>query len=301
MQGRLKSITESRQFQIFFIGIILLSGVVVGLDSYPEISAQYGKILNILDSIILWLFVFEIVIKMISLENKFLDFFKDGWNTFDFIIVGACFLPFTGQSVIVLRLLRVLRVVRLVGTVPELKLIVNTLLKCIPSICYIGALLSILFYIYACLGTFLFRANDPIHFESLHISLLSLFRVATLEDWTDIMYTAIYGCQNYGYSGLQELCKNSEAFPFLGWFYFVSFVLLATFVFLNLLIGVIISNMEDIKEKERMRLDPDLAKLGGSEANAKILINKIKKDMALLEAHIATLENVEERRLKDQL
>ena len=76
MQGRLKSITESRQFQIFFIGIILLSGVVVGLDSYPEISAQYGKILNILDSIILWLFVFEIVIKMISLENKFLDFFN---------------------------------------------------------------------------------------------------------------------------------------------------------------------------------------------------------------------------------
>jgi voltage-gated sodium channel len=301
MQGRLKSITESRQFQIFFIGIILLSGVVVGLDSYPEISAQYGKILNILDSIILWLFVFEIVIKMISLENKFLDFFKDGWNTFDFIIVGACFLPFTGQSVIVLRLLRVLRVVRLVGTVPELKLIVSTLLKCIPSICYIGALLSILFYIYACLGTFLFRANDPIHFESLHISLLSLFRVATLEDWTDIMYTAIYGCQNYGYSGLQELCKNSEAFPFLGWFYFVSFVLLATFVFLNLLIGVIISNMEDIKEKERLRLDPDLAKLGGSEANVKILLNKIKKDMALLEAHIATLENVEERRLKDQL
>ena len=301
MQGRLKSITESRQFQIFFIGIILLSGVVVGLDSYPEISAQYGKILNILDSIILWLFVFEIVIKMISLENKFLDFFKDGWNTFDFIIVGACFLPFTGQSVIVLRLLRVLRVVRLVGTVPELKLIVNTLLKCIPSICYIGALLSILFYIYACLGTFLFRVNDPIHFESLHISLLSLFRVATLEDWTDIMYTAIYGCQNYGYSGLQELCKNSEAFPFLGWFYFVSFVLLATFVFLNLLIGVIISNMEDIKEKERLRLDPDLAKLGGSEANVKILLNKIKKDMALLEAHIATLENVEERRLKDQL
>jgi voltage-gated sodium channel len=301
MQGRLKNITESRQFQIFFIGVILLSGVVVGLDSYPGISAQYGKTLHVLDSIILWLFVFEIVIKMVSLENKFLDFFKDGWNTFDFIIVGACFLPFTGQSVIVLRLLRVLRVVRLVGTVPELKLIVNTLLKCIPSICYIGALLSILFYIYACLGTFLFRAHDPVHFESHHISLLSLFRVATLEDWTDIMYTAIYGCQNYGYSGLQELCKSSEAFPFLGWFYFVSFVLLATFVFLNLLIGVIISNMEDIKEKERLRLDPDLAKLGGSEANVKILLNKIKKDMALLEAHIATLENVEERRLKDQL
>ena len=301
MQNKLKTFTESRQFQIFFTGVILLSGLVVGLDSYPEISNKYGKILHTLDSIILWLFVFEIAVKMFSLGNKFLEFFKDGWNTFDFIIVGACFLPFTGQSIIVLRLLRVLRVVRLVGTVPELKLIVNTLLKCIPSICYIGALLSILFYIYACLGTFLFRANDPIHFGSLHISLLSLFRVATLEDWTDIMYTAIYGCQNYGYSGLEELCENSEAFPFLGWFYFVSFVLLATFVFLNLLIGVIISNMEDIKEKERFRLDPELAKLEQSEANVKILLNKIKKDMALLETHISTLESVEERRLKDNV
>ena len=66
----------------------------------------------------------------------------------------------------------------------------------------------------ACLGTFLFRENDPIHFESLHISLLSLFRVATLEDWTDIMYTAIYGCQNYGYSGAKDLCSKLARFSF---------------------------------------------------------------------------------------
>ena len=145
----------------------------------------------------------------------------------------------------------------------------------------------------------MFRENDPIHFESLHISLLSLFRVATLEDWTDIMYTAIYGCQNYGYSGMEELCKSSIAFPFLGWFYFVSFVLLATFIFFNLFIGVIISNMEDIKEKERLRLDPDLARLGKSESDIKILLGKIKKDMVLLESHISFLENVEESRFKD--
>ena len=300
MQKNLKTFTESKRFQFFFIGIILLSGLVVGLDSYPKISDKYGTILHTLDIIILGLFVFEIGIKMISFGTRFHEFFKDGWNTFDFIIVGACLLPFDGQSIIVLRLLRVLRIVRLVGTIPELKLIVNTLLKSIPSMGYIGALLFILFYIYACLGTFLFRENDPIHFESLHLSLLSLFRVATLEDWTDIMYTAVYGCQNYGYSGLEELCKNSEAFPFLGWFYFVSFVLLATFVFLNLFIGVIISNMEDIKQKERLRLDPELASLEKSEANVKVLLNKIKKDMALLESHISFLENVEEDRLEDK-
>ena len=298
MQKQLKIFTESKQFQMFFIGIILLSGVVVGLDSYPEISEEYGTILHFLDSIILGLFVFEICVKLISFGPRVHEFFKDGWNIFDFIIVSACFLPFDGQSIIVLRLLRVLRIVRLVGTIPELKLIVNTLLKSIPSLGYFGVLLFILFYMYACLGTFLFRENDPIHFESLHLSLLSLFRVATLEDWTDIMYTAIYGCQNYGYSGMGELCKNSNAFPFLGWFYFVSFVLLATFVFLNLFIGVIISNMEDIKQKERLRLDPELASLEKSEANVKVLLNKIKKDMALLESHISFLENVEEHRIR---
>jgi len=300
MQKKLKAFTESKQFQIFFIGVILFSGLVVGLDSYPEISREYGAILHSLDRIILGLFVFEICIKLISFGPRVHEFFKDGWNIFDFIIVSACFLPFDGQSIIVLRLLRVLRIVRLVGTIPELKLIVNTLLKSIPSLGYIGALLSILFYMYACLGTFLFRENDPIHFESLHLSLLSLFRVATLEDWTDIMYTAIYGCQNYGYSGMEELCKNSNAFPFLGWFYFVSFVLLATFVFLNLFIGVIISNMEDIKQKDRLRLDPELASLEKSEANVKVVLNKIKKDIALLESHVSFSENVEEHRLEDK-
>ena len=274
--------------------------MVVGLESYPEISNEYGTILHPLDNIILGLFVFEICIKMVSFGSRVHEFFKDGWNVFDFIIVGVCFLPFDGQSIIVLRLLRVLRIVRLVGTIPELKLIVNTLLKSIPSMGYIAALLFILFYIYACLGTFLFRENDPIHFESLHLSLLSLFRVATLEDWTDIMYTAVYGCQSYGYSDIEHLCKRSEAFPFLGWFYFVSFVLLATFVFLNLFIGVIISNMEDIKEKEKLKLDPSLERPGRSESDVRMLLKKIKKDMVLLESHIAFLENMEERRFKDE-
>jgi len=300
MQNKLRVITESKQFQLFFTGIILLSGVVVGLDSYPAISDEFGSILHTMDRVILWLFVFEIGIKMVSFGSRFQDFFKDGWNVFDFIIVSACFLPFDGQSIIVLRLLRVLRIVRLVGTVPELKLIVNTLLKSIPSMGYIAALLSILFYIYACLGTFLFRENDPVHFDSLHLSLLSLFRVATLEDWTDIMYTAIYGCQNYGYSGMKELCDHPEAFPVLGWFYFVSFVLLATFVFFNLIIGVIISNMEDLKEQEKLRRDPELEQLGKAEANIKTLLNKIKKDMALLETHVSVLDDLEQQRLKER-
>ena len=99
MQKQLKAFTESRQFQFFFIGIILLSGVIVGLDSYPKISAEYGTILHSLDRIILGLFVFEICLKLASFWPRVHEFFKDGWNVFDFIIVGACFLPFDGQSI----------------------------------------------------------------------------------------------------------------------------------------------------------------------------------------------------------
>jgi voltage-gated sodium channel len=295
MQNKLRAFTESKKFQLFFMAVILFSGIVVGLDTYPLISAQYGKTLQALNSLILWLFTVEILLKMFCLGTRFPVFFKDGWNSFDFIIVVTCFLPFAGQSIIILRLLRVLRIVRLVGSVPELKLIVNTLLKSIPSMGYIAVLMSILFYIYACLGTFLFRGNDPIHFESLHLSLLGLFRVATLEDWTDIMYTAIYGCQQYGYSGIEELCKNSEAFPILGWLYFVSFIVLVTFVFLNLIIGVILNNMVDLKKEEKLNQDG----IDETEYNIRILFNKLKKDVDLLENHVSLLDDLEQKRLKD--
>lgn len=300
MQEKLRIFTESRAFQFFFIGVILFSGVLVGMDTYPSISSEYGSLISILDTIILWLFVIEIGLKMLSFGKQVTGFFKDGWNVFDFIIVSACFLPFEGQSIIILRLLRVLRIVRLVGTVPELKLIVNTLLKSIPSMGYIAGLLFILFYIYGTLGVFLFRDNDPLHFESLHLSLLSLFRVATLEDWTDIMYIALYGCNNYGYTGQEQLCQNPNAFPILGWVYFVSFVLLATFIFMNLIIGVIINNMEELKEKERLKLDPELAKLGKNEENIRLLLKKIKKDMSLLETHVSFLDDLERSKFEDK-
>ena len=145
---------------------------------------------------------------------------------------------------------------------------------------YIGALLSILFYIYACLGTFLFRANDPVHFESLHISLLSLFRVATLEDWTDIMYINMYGSDSYGYTpqDIQEWQPVPSSSPLGAALFFVSFVLMGTMVILNLVIGVIMSSMEDMKAevslqeemKRRQRETPDPVREGIGDLHARM-------------------------------
>ena len=112
------------------------------------------------------------------------------------------------------------------------------------------------------------------------------------------MYTPIYGCANYGSCGFEELCKISDPSPILGWIYFVNFAFLATFEFLNLIIGIIISNMDDLKEKGRLKLDPELAKLGKKQANIKVPLNKIKKDMARLETHVAILEEIEQQKPK---
>ncbi|MBF0275978.1 MAG: ion transporter, partial [Nitrospinae bacterium] len=184
--------------------------------------------------------------------------------------------------------------------IPDLKILVSTLIKSIPPLIYVTLLVSLLFYVYAVMGTFLFRENDPIHFHSLHLSLLSLFRVVTLEDWTDLMYIAMYGCNNYGYSGNEALCTKPEAFPVIGWIYYVSFIMIGTFVLFNLLIGIIISKMEDSKMEARDDAELEDITVG---KNARVLevIHSLKEDLQNLEKHVHSLELAESDRVKEKI
>lgn len=250
MVAFLKSIAEASWFQNFIIGVILFAGVLVGVQTYPAIEQQHHTTLHILDQIILWIFVLEIVVKMGAEGSKPWRYFYDPWNVFDFVIVAVCFLPLDAQYVTVLRLARLLRVLKLVKALPELRIIVSALLKSIPSMFYISLLLFILFYLYAVLATFMFHENDPVHFKNLQMSFLSLFRVATLEDWTDIMYINMYGCLNYGYQG-NPACTEATSHAY-GWgaaLFFSSFVLVATMVILNLFIGVIMNGMDEARDE----------------------------------------------------
>lgn len=134
------------------------------------------------------------------------------------------------------RLARLLRVARLISTIPELRLIVSTLVRSIPSMGHVLLLMSIIFYIYAVAGYHIFHEHDPTHWDNLGLSLLTLFRVVTLEDWTDVMYKAM------------------ELYP-LSWVYFVSFVILGTFVVINLFIAVVINNLEEAKQEALEKLE----------------------------------------------
>ncbi len=252
-----KKIAESAWFQNFIIGVIVAAGVVVGIQTYPSMVAEHGRVLHLLDQLILWIFVLEIVIKRAADGSKPWRYFLRPWNISDLVIVAVCFLPLHNAGfVAVLRLARLLRVLKLVKALPKLQVIVTALLKSIPSMFYISVLLSMLFYLYAVLGTFMFQANDPIHFESLQKAMLSLFRVATLEDWTDVMYINMYGCDAYGYGGNEALCTAPQAWGWGAALFFSSFVLLATFVIMNLFIGVIMTGMEEAtKEVEHLNED----------------------------------------------
>lgn len=261
MIRRCKELAESSGFQNFITGVILFAGVLVGIETYESIHQRFHGVMDVLDQLVLWIFVAEIVIKMTGELPRPWRYFYDGWNVFDFVIVAGAFLPFAAQYATVLRLLRLLRVLKLVRALPKLQLLVGALLKSIPSMGYVSILLLMLFYVYAVAAVFMWGGNDPHHFGDLQTSFLSLFRAVTLEDWTDLMYTNMYGCAQYGYDAFPSECVASEASPLGAAIFFVSFVLVGTMVFLNLFIGVILSGMDEArveadeqKEQERISM-----------------------------------------------
>lgn len=241
-------------FQNGILLLILLAAALVGIETYPAMEARHGKALHLLDAIVLWLFVAEALLKMAQHGKHWYRYFQDPWNIFDFTIVVVCFLPVDAQYAAVLRLARILRALRLVSVVPQLQLIVGSLIKSLPSMLYVSILLMLMFYVYAVMGVFLWSDNDPVHFRNLQTSMLSLFRVVTLEDWTDIMYIQMWGSDQYPFSdedrAAYEGLFQSSASPIIGAIYFVSFVLVGTMVMLNLFIGVIIQSMEEAQDEQ---------------------------------------------------
>ncbi len=248
-----QAIVRSRAFFWTVMAAIVAGALVVGLETSTVLMARYGGVILTLDWIIIGIFVVEAALKMLQHGARFHRYFRDPWNVFDFVIVVICLLPIGGHYAAVLRLARVVRTLRLVSAVPRLQLLVTALLKSIPAMVYVGLLLGILFYVYAVLGVFLFRDNDPVHFGTLKLSLLSLFRVVTLEDWTDIMYIQMYGSDVYAIENSVATPAAPKAQPLIAIAYFVSFVLIGTMVVLNLFIGVIINSMHEAQEEHEAR------------------------------------------------
>ena len=245
LTNRIGMLVASRGFQRSVVGVIVFSAILLGLETSQELVERHGALLRALDRLVLGVFVLEIGLKVLSYGRRPGRYFLDGWNIADLIIVGACLVPASPGALAVFRLIRILRVLRLVTALPKLQEIVAALLRSIPSMGYVVILLSIHFYMFAVLGTFLFRDNDPVHFGGLGKAFLSLFQILTLEGWADMMKTQIYGCQVFGYENMRELCVSSRTHPLVAPLYFVAFIVVGTMIILNLLIGVVVNGMAE--------------------------------------------------------
>jgi voltage-gated sodium channel len=229
-QEKIIEVRNAKWFSNLTTGIILFYAAALGFKTIDQVAEPFGWLFYSIDMFITIYFLVEIIIK-ISAEKNWKDFFKSGWNIFDFAIVVITLIPLENSSyAAIARLLRIFRVLRLLNARPELKKIIDMLIGAIPAIVDIVILMFIIFYIYAIIGHFFFEELESGLWKDFLTAMLTLFRVLTFEDWTDVMYEAM------------------ELYPW-SWAYFVSFVIIAAFVFFNLFVAVIIDEMQKINSQ----------------------------------------------------
>lgn len=226
---RLNAIRSCKAFETLVIVVIVVSALAIGAHTYnlPNWSLTLLKVLDI--SITLF-FLFEIIIRMLVIP-QFKDFFKNGWNVFDTIIVLGSLIPIdNSETVLLARLLRIFRVLRLISFVPELRMLVRALLKAIPRMGYVVLLMFVIFYMYGAVGSMFFNHINPELWDNISVAMITMFRVVTFDNWSEVMYEVM------------------DVYPF-AWIYFLSFIFLNAFVFLNMMIGVVIDVFSQEHEK----------------------------------------------------
>lgn len=257
LQNSLKKIDSSPIFQWTIIAVIIISALLIGAKTH-DLPPAVVDILSLLDAGITLFFLIEIVIRYLATQDK-KSFFKSGWNIFDTIIVIGSLIPAGGSGVLLARLLRVFRVLRLVSMVPELRLLINALIKAIPRMGYIALLMFVIFYIYAAVGSILFHTINEELWGDVSISMLTLFRVATFEDWTDVMY------------------ETMVVHP-MSWIFYLSFIFLTAFIFLNMMVGTILEVMG--QEHENYRAEQHGESSEGGEPASRAQIESLEKELA---------------------
>ena len=268
-------LVDSKWFEPAIIAIIVANSLILGLETSKTLEERFGDQMHLGNQVALGIFIVEAIIKMVALAPRSYRYFKDGWNVFDFIIIVAALIPATGQFAVIARLARLLRALRLISAVRELRLIISALVRSIPSVGHVMVLMGIIVYIYAIMGYHFFHAHDPENWGSLGLSLLTLFNIITLEGWIEVMATAM---ELNGYS----------------WIYFVSFVVVGTFVVINLLIGILINNLDEAKLERLRELE--------TPVTANELLREIRttqESLARLEARLGKTADLGEKRPSD--
>ncbi len=228
MHALLSDILDKPLTRNFIMGVILFNAVILGLETSEAIMAQVGGVIKTLDHICLSIFVVELVAKLVARGPRF---FKDGWNIFDLLIIGISLVP-AGEGLSVLRALRIFRLLRVVSVVPSLRRVVEAFIMALPGMASVLLLTGIIFYIGAVIATKLYGPTFPHWFGTLGESLYTLFQIMTLESWSMGIVRPV-------------IEQHPEA-----WLFFIPFILITAFAVMNLVVGLIVSTMQDAHAEE---------------------------------------------------
>lgn len=210
------------------LAVIIFNAVILGLETSEPLMTRFGAVIVALDKVCLAVFVVEIGLKLIANGGRF---FRNGWNLFDFVIVGVALIP-AAQSFSVLRAIRILRILRVISAAPRLRRVVEGFVLALPGMGSVFLLMAIIFYIGAVIATKLFAAAFPEWFGTLGLSGYTLFQIMTLESWSMGIVRPVM-----------------EAYPY-AWTFFVPFIMVTTFAVVNLLVGLIVNSMQDAHSQE---------------------------------------------------
>jgi voltage-gated sodium channel len=225
-------IVDSTPFTVVVVATIAVNAVVLGLQTYDGVVEEWGSWLDAINAACVGVFIVELATRMASYWPRPWEFFRNGWNVFDFVVVGATFVPGVAENSTMLRLVRLLRVVRIVRVLPDLRVLLLGVWRSVPPLASIGAVTAMILFVYGMVGWVLFADELPEQWGNIGRAMLTLFVMLTLEDFPVYMDQAM------------------EIHPW-AWIYFVSFILVAAFIVLNVLIGIVLNSMEEARELER--------------------------------------------------
>jgi len=229
-----RRLVSSTKFDLAIIGVILVNAIVLGAETYYSSSSDATRTLDLINDACLWIFVAELCVRLISCYPSPQHAFRDRWTIFDAVIIVASFTPGLRENATILRLLRVLRIVRVIRFLPDLRIIIGAVARSVPGVATLGVAAVLLVYVYGMIGGILFADGDPEHFGDIGTSMLTMFVLLTLENLPDYLERG------------QDL--SDWAVPF-----YISYVLIASFLVFNLFIGIVINSMEDARQEETAR------------------------------------------------
>jgi voltage-gated sodium channel len=228
----LARLVYSTQFELFIAFVIASNAVALAVLTFPNISDDTIRAAESVDAFCFGIYATELVIRMLSYGSKPWKFFGKGWNIFDFLLVASS--PFFAGQTVVLRLLRLFRLIRIFRFLPEVRILSSSIVKSLPPLLSMSALIGLLLFLYGMVGHYLFGNQLIEAWGSIGAAMMSLVILLTLENFPIYLEDAI--------------AVNALAVPYL-----LSYIFIIVFTVLNLLIGIVLNAMDEARAEAKKR------------------------------------------------